>query len=479
MQVRDKFYIGGEWVDPAGSGKVEVFSPHDGAHIGTVPEAVPADMDRAVAAARAAFDSGEWSNTSPHDRADLMAKINEGINARIDDFAQTISSENGCPITWGTMGQVLAPSMVLNYFTELTREFAFENRHVGALGLPVVVRREPVGVAAGIIPWNVPLFITMLKMAPTLASGSTLVIKPAPETPLDAYLLAEVLDEAGVPPGVVNIVPAGREVGQHLVTHGDVDKVSFTGSTAAGRKIAALCGEQLKRVTLELGGKSAAIILDDTDLAEAVPQLLPAAMMNNGQACVAQTRILASRDRYDEVVDALVDAIGNLNVGDPLDPATDIGPLVAERQRERVEGYLDIGRDEGAKIAIGGGRPDGLDKGIYVEPTLFVGVDNTMRVAREEIFGPVVGVIPYDDVDDAVAIANDTDYGLSGSVYSADVDTALDVARRVRTGTSTINGFLLDFASPFGGFKDSGIGRELGEDGLEAFLETKSICLPG
>jgi len=478
VKTYDKFYIGGEWVDPVGQGKVEVFSPHDGTHVGTVPEAVPADMDRAVEAARASFDSGEWANTSPHDRADVMAKISEGIIARTDEFATLIARENGCPITWGTMGQVLAPTMVLNYFTELTREFDFESRHVGALGAPTVVRREPVGVAAGIIPWNVPLFLTIIKMAPSLASGSSIVLKPAPETPLDAYILAEIVDEAGLPPGVVNFVPADREVGQHLVTHDGVDKVSFTGSTTAGRKVASLAGEQLKRVTLELGGKSAAIILDSADLSETVQPLLDAAMMNNGQACVAQTRILASRDRYDEVVDAFVDAVGALNVGDPLDEATQIGPLLAERQRERVEGYIAKGRDEGAKVAIGGGRPDGLDQGVYVDPTLFVNVDNSMTIAREEIFGPVVSVIPYDDVDDAVAIANDSDYGLSGSVFGADVDEALDVARRVRTGTSTVNGFLLDFASPFGGFKDSGIGRELGEDGLKAYLETKSICLP-
>jgi betaine-aldehyde dehydrogenase len=318
----------------------------------------------------------------------------------------------------------------------------------------------------------------MLKLGPAMAAGATVVLKPAPETPLDAFLLADALLEAGLPPGVVNIVPAGREVGEHLVTHPDVDKIGFTGSTAAGKRIAALCGEQLKRVTLELGGKSAAIIMDDADVATLVPNLIGASLMNNGQACVAQTRILASRDRYQEVVDALCDAVREQQVGDPLDPATTIGPLVAERQRRRVEGYIATGQEEGAKIAVGGGRPASQATGWYVEPTVFVNVDNRMTIAREEIFGPVLTVIPYDGIDDAVRIANDSDYGLSGSVWSADNAAALDVARRVRTGTYTVNGFMLEFSCPFGGFKESGVGRELGPEGLEAYLENKSISLP-
>jgi betaine-aldehyde dehydrogenase len=359
----------------------------------------------------------------------------------------------------------------------LARRYPFEEVRAGMLG-PALVRREPVGVAAAIIPWNVPLFTAMLKLGPALAAGCTVVLKPAPETPLDAVLLAEALTEAEIPAGVVNIVPAGREVGEYLVRHAGIDKVSFTGSTAAGRRIASICGEQLKRVTLELGGKSAAIILDDADLDATVAGLLPAIIMNNGQACVAQTRVLASRRRYAEVAAALAAAFAALPVGDPADPTTMCGPLVSARQRDRVEGYIKIGRDEGAKVACGGGRPARFAKGWYVEPTVFVDVKNTMRIAREEIFGPVLAVIPYEDEADALRIANDSDYGLSGSVWTADADHGLEVARHVRTGTYTVNGFAMEFGAPFGGFKCSGVGRELGPEGLEAYLEAKQINLP-
>ncbi len=478
MIVKDKLYIDGDWVSPAGTDTIDVISPSTEEVIGRVPDGTTADIDRAVAAARQAFDLGPWPRMSAGERADVMAKLSGLIQGRHEEYATTITSENGSPITWSVMGQVFASTFALDFFTGLAREYTFEEERPGMLG-PALVRKEPVGVVAAIVPWNVPLFVTMLKLAPALAAGCTVVLKPAPETPIDSYLLAECLQEAGLPAGVVNIVAAGREVGEHLVTHPDVDKVAFTGSTAAGRRVAALCGERLRRVTLELGGKSAAIILDDADLDTVVPGLLPASMMNNGQACVAQTRILASRDRYSEVADRLVDAIGALTVGDPLDPATEIGPRVAERQRDRVEGYLASGQQEGAKIALGGGRPAGLDRGWYVEPTVFTDVDNSMRIAQEEIFGPVVAVIPYDDVEDAVAIANDSTYGLSGSVWSADTGRALDIARRVRTGTLSINGFTLEFNCPFGGFKSSGLGRELGTEGFEAYLEPKTIAFPG
>jgi betaine-aldehyde dehydrogenase len=305
-----------------------------------------------------------------------------------------------------------------------------------------------------------------------------MVIKPAPETPLDSYLLGEVLQGLDLPPGVVSLVAAGREVGEYLVRHPGIDKVSFTGSTAAGRKVGAICGEQLKRCTLELGGKSAAVILDDADLDTAIPGLLPAAMMNNGQACVAQTRVLAPRSRYADVVDALAQAAGAQKVGDPTDPSVEVGPLVAERQRDRVEHYLASGRQEGARAVVGGGRPAGLSRGWFVEPTVFADVDNSMTIAREEIFGPVVSVIPYDSDDDAIRIANDSDYGLSGSVWTADRERGIDVARRVRTGTYAVNsGMTIDLKNPFGGFKSSGIGRELGPEGLEAYLEVQTIVL--
>jgi len=316
----------------------------------------------------------------------------------------------------------------------------------------------------------------MSKLAPALVSGCTMVLKPAPETPLDAYLMAELLEEAGVPAGVVNIVPAGREVGEHLVRHPGIDKVAFTGSTAAGRTIASICGEQLKRCSLELGGKSAAIILDDADIGATMEGLKFASLMNNGQACVAQTRILASRSKYDEVVEALVATVGGMSVGDPNDPATEIGPLVAQRQQERVEKYIALGQEEGARVAIGGnGMPAGIDKGWYVQPTVFADVTNDMRIAQEEIFGPVLAVIPYDDVDDAIRIANDSAYGLAGSVWTEDGDAGMDVARRVRTGTFGVNQYTMDFVAPFGGYKASGVGREFGKEGLEHYLELKTI----
>ncbi|NLH68166.1 MAG: aldehyde dehydrogenase, partial [Candidatus Microthrix parvicella] len=374
-------------------------------------------------------------------------------------------------------GQIGATNMVLDAYVKVLEDFEFEELRQDVLG-PAIVRKEPVGVVAGIIPWNVPLFISILKLAPALASGSTIVLKPAPETPLSANALAQMCIDAGVPDGVVNIVPAGRETGQHLVTHPDVDKVSFTGSTAAGRKIGAACGELLRRCTLELGGKSAAIICDDADLDAIMPELIAASTMNNGQACVAQTRILATRNRYDEVVEALTEAVAAIPVGDPANMETGCGPLIAERQRERVEGYIQAGRDEGARVTTGGGRPEGLDRGWFVEPTVFADVDNSMRIAQEEIFGPVLAVIAVDDADDAVRVANDSAYGLSGTVWTADADAGLDIARKVRTGTYTVNGFAMEWGAPFGGFKDSGVGRELGPEGLAAYLESKTINLP-
>ena len=478
MQVHDKLFIGGEWVAPATSATIDVVSPHSEEIVARVPEASTTDIDKAVDAARTAFDDGPWPHMTPAERADVMARISQIIQGRAEDYAETITREMGTPISWSIMGQVFSSTMVLDYYTELARTFPFEEVRDGVLGNKALVRKEPVGVAGAIVPWNVPLFVTMLKLGPAMAAGATVVLKPAPETPLDAFLLAEALLEAELPPGVVNIVPAGREVGEHLVTHERVDKIGFTGSTAAGKRIAALCGEQLKRVTLELGGKSAAIIMDDADVGEVIPNLMGAALMNNGQACAAQTRILASRDRYDDVVEALCDAVRLQQVGDPLDPATTIGPLVAARQRERVEGYIAKGQQEGAKIVVGGGRPSAQSTGWYVEPTVFVNVDNRMTIAREEIFGPVLAVIPFDDVDDAVRIANESDYGLSGSVWSSDIAAGVDVAKRVRTGTYTVNGFMIEFSCPFGGFKQSGIGRELGPEGLAAYLEAKSISLP-
>ncbi|WP_045878045.1 aldehyde dehydrogenase [Pseudofrankia sp. DC12] len=477
MQVQDRLFIGGGWVAPAGTSTIEVVSPHSEQVVGRVPEGTVADLDAAVAAARDAFDNGPWPRLLPAERAGAIGRLTAVLNRRAEEAAQVISTEMGSPVSWALFGQVYSATFALDYFAGLARTFPFSEVRAGMLG-PALVRRLPVGVVGAIVPWNVPLYVTALKLGPALASGSTIVIKPAPETPLSAILLAEAVEEAGLPPGVVNIVPAHREVAEHLVRHPAVDKISFTGSTAAGRRIAAICGERLARCTLELGGKSAALLLPDVDLDAALPGLLPAALMNNGQACVAQTRLLAPRERYDEIVEAVVAKVGAMKVGDPLDAATEIGPLVAARQRERVEGYIAAGREAGAKVALGGGRPAELERGFYVEPTVFSEVDNGMKIAQEEIFGPVLAVIPYSGVDEAVAIANDSRYGLSGSVWTADTDRGLEVSARIRTGTFNVNTFMLENAAPFGGFKESGVGRELGPEGLSAYLEYQSVSLP-
>ena len=479
MREHQRLFIGGEWVEPAGAGTIDVISPHSEELVGRVPEGTAADIDRAVAAARDAFDNGEWPRLSPEERIAAVQKFSEVYAAHIPDMAAVVTEEMGSPITFSNLAQSPAPWMMLNTFLQIAAEYPWEERRQGVLGSDVIVRREPAGVVGAIVPWNVPQFVIMSKLAPALIAGCTIVVKPSPETPLDAFLMADLLNEAGIPKGVVSVIPAGREVGEHLVRHPGVDKIAFTGSTAAGRRIASICGEQLKRVSLELGGKSAAIILDDADLAATVEGLKFASLMNNGQACVAQTRILASRDRYDEVVDAVSGMVGALAVGDPHDEATEVGPLVAERQQERVEKYIAVGQEEGAKVAVGGnGRPSGLEKGWYVKPTVFSGVDNSMRIAREEIFGPVLAVIPYDDTDDAVRIANDSEYGLAGSVWTGDIDQGLDIARRVRTGTYGVNQYTMDFIAPFGGYKGSGLGREFGVEGLSHYVELKSIVPP-
>jgi aldehyde dehydrogenase (NAD+) len=478
MKSYDRLYIGGEWVEPSSSSTIDVVSPTTEEVIGRVPEAKDADIDRAVASAKDAFEHGPWPRMTPSERAAVLSKAAEAIRNDMQGIAELISNEMGSPVSWGLLAQVLAPTMILDYYAGLGSTFEFDTIKDGLLG-PVLVAKEPVGVVAAITPWNVPLFLAAAKLAPALLSGSTVVFKPAPETPLDANLLAEILETAGLPKGVLSVVPAGREVGEHLVNHPAVNKVSFTGSSVAGKKIGAACGANLKRFSLELGGKSAAILLDDVNLAEALPLMMPNAIMNNGEACISLTRILAPRHRYQEVTEALVDQMQGMKVGDALDPATEVGPLVAERQRDRVENYIKIGQDEGAKVALGGGRPEGLDRGWFVEPTVFVDVDNSMRIAQEEIFGPVLSVIPYDSDDDAVSIANDSDYGLCGGVFTADNDRGLGVARRVRTGTYMVNSSTpIDFSSPFGGYKESGMGREFGEDGLELFLEKKTINLP-
>jgi len=476
----DRLYIGGEWVEPAGSDVIEVISPHTEEPVGRVPEATEADVDRAVAAARRAFDQGDWPRRSPAERAEVVQKFSELYAARIPELAEVITEEMGSPITFSNLAQSPAPWMMLTSFIETAAKFPWEEIRQGVLGTDVIVRREAVGVVGAIVPWNVPQFVTMSKLAPALLAGCAIVLKPSPETPLDAMILADILDEAGVPKGIVSVLPAGREVGEHLVRHPGVDKIAFTGSTAAGRRIAGICGEQLKRVSLELGGKSAAIVLDDADLETTMAGLKFASLMNNGQACVAQTRILASRARYGDVVDALGEMVGGMTVGDPRQDGTEIGPLVAQRQQERVEKYIALGQEEGARVVVGGsGRPAGMDTGWYVQPTVFADASNDMRIAQEEIFGPVLTVIPYDDVDDAVRIANDSEYGLAGSVWTADAAAGLDIAGRVRTGTFGVNQYTMDFVAPFGGYKASGLGREFGEEGLDHYVELKSIIPAG
>ena len=473
--VQDRLYIGGELVEPAGTGTIDVINPFTEGVAGRVPDATNADVDAAVAAARKTFDTTDWSSRPASERAEILSKASAIINGRTEELAALITTEMGSPLGWSIFGQVLAPTMVLDYYAGLGADYEFETTRPGMFG-PVVVRREPMGVAAAIVPWNVPMFENVLKLAPAIVAGCAVVLKTAPETPLDAYVLHEILTEAGLPAGVLNIIPGGREVGAYLVTHPGVDKVTFTGSSAAGRKIGAAAGALLRPVTLELGGKSAAIICDDADLNTVIPALIDAGVMNNGQACVAQTRILASRSRYAEVLDAVTEAVSALVVGDPLDPATQIGPLVASRQRDRVLGLIDQGKSEGARVTTGGSRPDQA-KGWFVDPTVFGDVDNKMTIAQEEIFGPVLSVIPYVDETDAISIANDSRYGLAGTVWSADAAHATDLARQVKTGTIGVNHFGMPFGAPFGGYKESGLGRELGPEGLEAYLEHKSISL--
>ncbi|MFC4561412.1 aldehyde dehydrogenase [Nocardiopsis mangrovi] len=478
MRTHDRLYIGGDRVAPAGAGGIEVVSPHSEEAIGRVPDGSPADMDRAVNAAREAFDHGPWPHTSPGERAAVLARLARFYEERSGELAALITAEMGSPLSFSQLAQAPLAHQTLSYYAGLAADTAWTETRPGLFG-PVHVEREPVGVVAAIVPWNVPQFLIAAKIGPALLAGCAVVVKPAPETALDPYVLAEAADEAGVPPGVLNIVAGGREAGEHLVRHRGVDHVAFTGSTAAGRRIGAICGERLAGASLELGGKSAAIVLEDADLAAYIGMLPMTALLNNGEACIAQARVLAPRSRYTEVVDAVTERVGTLVVGDPADPATEIGPLVSAGQRERVEGYIAIGRAEGARVTVGGGRPAGRDRGFYVEPTVFADAHNSMRIAQEEIFGPVVVVVPYDDEDDAVRLANESAYGLAGSVWTADPARGLAVARRVRAGTFGVNFYNIDVNTPFGGYRASGVGRELGPEGLDPYLEYKSIVTLG
>lgn len=469
----DKLFVGGKWVEPSSDRRIQVVSPITEQVIATVPEATEADMDRAVAAARKAFDEGPWPRMSPAERAEVLARVGKEVESRLPEMIEAFTAEIGAPAAVSEAFHDNAIKMWGDAST-LHERFEFEEERTWADGRGKLVR-EPIGVVAVIIPWNGPVATASLKIGPALAAGCTVVLKPAPEGPVSTMILAEALEAAGLPEGVISLLPGGREAGEHLVKHKDVDKISFTGSTAAGRRIMSLAGERIARVTLELGGKSAGIIADDIPLDQVLPTLAFAGIASSGQVCAAITRVVVPRHRQDEVVEALKGIFESVKVGDPREPDTVIGPLAAERQRERVEGYIKLGVEEGARLVTGGERPQDLDRGWYVPPTIFADVRNDMRIAQEEIFGPVVCVIPFDTVEEAVQIANDSDYGLSGAVYASDVELAERIARQVRTGQISVNTWGMCVVQPFGGYKQSGLGREGNVEGLSAFLETKLI----
>jgi aldehyde dehydrogenase (NAD+) len=477
VRTPGRFFIGGDWVAPSTSSMFNVVSPSTEEVFLRVAEAKATDVDRAVAAARAAFDKGTWPRLSHAERASYLRAIAAGIMDGSDRLANIWMSQIG---VIGPLAHRITPAcaQVFEFHAGLAESFPFEERHTpqagGNLGLLV---REPVGVVAAIIPWNAPLWLIAWKIAPALLAGCTVILKASPEAPAEALVMAEIFENIGLPPGVVNVLTADRAASEHLVRHSGVDKVTFTGSTAAGRKIASICGDRIARCTLELGGKSAALILDDADLESVAESLSGSARSMTGQACASLTRIIVGRDRHDDLVDALSASFGKIRTGDPFDPATDMGPLAMARQRDRVEGYFAKGRDEGARVATGGRRPTHLDRGFYVEPTVFCNVNNNMTIAREEIFGPVLSVIPAKDEAEAVEIANDTIFGLNASVFTKDATRAYQVARKLRSGTVGHNSFRTDFSIAFGGFKQSGIGREGGKEGLMPFLETKTIIL--
>jgi acyl-CoA reductase-like NAD-dependent aldehyde dehydrogenase len=475
----DHLFIGGSWAAASTDRRIEVVSPHTEEVVARVPAADPADVDKAVDAARTAFDTGPWPRLEPSERIEVVRGIAKMYGERRPEMAEIITSEIGAPISFAQRAQVALPWTMMNAFCDLAESYPWREVRPGLYGSDIHIRREPVGVVAAIVPWNMPQFLIVTKLVPALLAGCTVVLKPAPESPLDALLLAEILAQSDLPPGAVSVLPGDGAVGEHLVRHPGVDKVSFTGSTAAGKAVAAACAADLRRVSLELGGKSAAIVLPDADPATVAAGVRSASLSNSGQICNALTRILVPCAQAGEYTDALAAEMSTIIVGDPTDSATQMGPLVAQRQQHRVRGYIETGNAEGARMVIGGTEmPDGLDRGWYVRPTLFADVDNSMRIAREEIFGPVLTVIPYTDADDAVAIANESDYGLAGSVWTEDTERGLEIAARIRTGTFGVNqGYTMDPFAPFGGVKSSGYGRELGPEGIDGYTDTKSIAV--
>jgi aldehyde dehydrogenase (NAD+) len=481
LRSPDRFFIGGEWVKPSSDATIDVIVSNTEELYFSVPEAQAADMDLAIGAARHAFDRGPWPRMTHVERAGYLRAMADQLEARAADYSQIWPRESGVV---HSLAQLMASDGPTNFrfYADLANDYPFEEPFTpgpsmvpgGEFGLLV---REPVGVVGAIIPWNGPLLLIVSKIAPALLAGCTVVVKVSPEAPAAGYLIAEIAEEVGLPPGVVNVLTADREVSELLVRDARVDKIAFTGSTAAGRKIGAICGGRIARCTLELGGKSAAVILDDADMGAAAAALAGAECFLSGQVCASLTRIVVPRSRHDEFADALAAAFSAVQVGDPFDITTQMGPLAMERQRDRVEHYIAKGIEEGANLVTGGGRPKHLKRGYYIEPTVFSGVDNKHVIAQEEIFGPVLSVIPADNEEHAVDIANDTIYGLNASVFTADIARAREVAGQLRSGTVGHNNMRLDFGVAFGGFKQSGIGREGGREGLLPYLETKTVLL--
>ena len=472
LQVRDKLFIGGEWISPAGVETIDVVNASTEEVMGRIPQGTPEDVDRAVKAARAAFES--WSQAPLEERANVVRAIAAGLAARSDEIAATISQEMGMPVGLSKAIQAGLPTMTFTSVPDLVEEVRWQEE----IGNSLVVR-EPVGVVGAITPWNYPLHQIAAKVAPALAVGCTVVLKPSEVAPLNAFILAEIIEEAGAPAGVFNLVTGtGPVVGEAIASHPGIDMVSFTGSTRAGRRVSELAAQNVKPVALELGGKSPNVILDDADLQAAVTDGVSKCFLNSGQTRSALTRMLVPRERLDEAEQIAAAVASAFTVGDPFGDETKLGPLVSDVQRERVRGYIRKGVEEGAKLVTGGDEPpDGLDRGYFVQPTVFSGVRNDMTIAQEEIFGPVLSIIPYEDEEDAIRIANDSSYGLAGGVWSGDEERAKRVARRIRTGQVEINGGVFNPLAPFGGYKQSGHGRELGRYALEEFLQVKSMQL--
>jgi aldehyde dehydrogenase (NAD+) len=473
VDVRKELYIGGRWVQPAGDGDIDVIDSRTEDVMGRVPRGGEADVERAVAAARAAFPA--WSRTPIADRAAALRALADGLEARGEQLAELMSREVGTPIASSRRVQVGLSVDVFRSMADIAADFPLETR----IGTSLLIR-QPAGVVAAITPWNYPLYQLAAKLAPAMAAGCTIVLKPAGAAPLAAFVLAEVIDELGLPPGTVNVISGpGSQIGEMLAAHPDVDMVSITGSTQAGVRVAQAAAPTVKRLTLELGGKSPFILLDDADLAAALPVAVRSCFVNNGQTCSALTRLIVPRTLRSAVEDGLAGLIGAMRVGDPLDPGTDLGPVVTAGQRQSIRGYIEQGSAEGATLVAGGqDPPEGLDRGFYVRPTVFSAVTPDMVIAREEIFGPVLAVLPADSEDEAVRIANDSEYGLAGGVWSADQDRAIAVARRLRTGQVAVNGGRFNVRAPFGGYRSSGVGRELGEHGLAEYFELTSLQLP-